>query len=94
MDALVNVAGIMDLLQSVDTLDEKLWDRVMAVNLTAPVRLMGAVVRAFREQGEGGAIANVGSYAGISGAAAGVAYTASKHGLVSLNTWSKDSSWG
>lgn len=84
IDALVNVAGVMDLLQSADTLDDELWDRVIAINLTAPVRLMGAVIKAFKKQGGGGAIANVGSYASISGGAAGVAYTASKHGLVSI----------
>jgi len=83
LNALINVAGVMDLLQSVDTLDDKLWNRVISINLTAPVKLMGAAVRAFKEQGGGGVIANVASYASISGGAAGVAYTASKHGLVS-----------
>lgn len=87
INALINVAGVMDLLQSADTLDDKLWDRVIAINLTAPVRLMGAVIKAFKLQGKGGAIANVGSYASISGGAAGIAYTASKHGLVSTAGW-------
>lgn len=81
-DGLANVAGCMDKAASVDTLDDGTWDRVMAVNLTAPVKLMGAVVRAMKAQGKGGAIVNVASKAASSGAVSGCAYTASKHGLV------------
>src|SRR5262249_21870830 len=55
--------------------------------LTAPVRLSGMAVKEFLREGRkesGGAILNVGSYASLHGGAAGVAYTASKHGLVGL----------
>lgn len=55
----------------------------MAINLTVPVRLMTAVLPLMKEQKKG-AIVNVASKAAISGAAAGIAYTASKHGLVSF----------
>lgn len=54
----------------------------MAINLTVPVRLMTAVLPAMKEQKKG-AIVNVASKAAVSGAASGIAYTASKHGLVS-----------
>lgn len=54
----------------------------MAINLTVPVRLMTAVLPLMKEQKKG-AIVNVASKAAVSGAAAGIAYTASKHGLVS-----------
>ncbi|KAH7371113.1 hypothetical protein BKA66DRAFT_424773 [Pyrenochaeta sp. MPI-SDFR-AT-0127] len=81
IDVLANIAGIMDAFGSVDTVKESEWDRVMAVNLTVPVRLMAAVIPSMKEHG-GGAIVNVASYASTSGAVAGVAYTASKHGLV------------
>lgn len=83
IDGLLNVAGIMDNESSVDTLTDEDWDRVIAVNLTAPVKLMRAVLHIMKAQGGGGSIVNVSSKAGTSGASAGVAYTSSKHGLVS-----------
>lgn len=82
LDVLLNIAGVMDTNNSVDTLDPAVWDRIIAVNLTAPTLLSKYVVKVFQEQG-GGSIVNVSSKAGISGGVAGVAYTASKHGLVS-----------
>jgi NAD(P)-dependent dehydrogenase (short-subunit alcohol dehydrogenase family) len=85
IDILINVAGVMDLNCSVDTLDIGTWEKNMAVNLTAPVMLMRAVVPVMLESG-GGSIINVASKAGISGSVAGVAYTAAKHGLVSILT--------
>jgi NAD(P)-dependent dehydrogenase (short-subunit alcohol dehydrogenase family) len=63
------------------SLQDKEWERVMAVNLTVPIRLMRAVLPRFKEQ-KSGSIVNVGSKAGLSGASSGIAYTASKHGLV------------
>ena len=80
----MNVAGVMDLNHSADTLEDEMWDRVIAVNLTAPVKLMREVLAVMKAQGSG-SIANVCSKAGLSGASAGVAYTASKHGLVCLS---------
>jgi NAD(P)-dependent dehydrogenase (short-subunit alcohol dehydrogenase family) len=82
IDVLVNCAGISDGWSSADTLKDVEWERVMAINLTVPVRLMTAVLPAMKEQGKG-SIVNVASKAGVSGAASGIAYTASKHGLVS-----------
>jgi len=84
IDALLNVAGVMDKNAGVDNLVDEDWDRIIAVNLTAPVRLMREVVNVMKEQ-RSGCIVNVASKAGMSGAAAGVAYTASKHGLVWLD---------
>lgn len=81
IDVLANVAGVMDAFGSADTVKESEWDRVMSINLTVPVKLMGAVLPSMREHKEG-AIVNVASRAAVSGAVAGVAYTASKHGLV------------
>lgn len=81
IDILANVAGIMDAFSSADTLQESEWERVININLTVPVKLMGAVLPSMKEHG-GGSIVNVASYASMSGAVAGIAYTASKHGLV------------
>lgn len=79
---LVNVAGILDTFSSADTLLDPDWDNVIAVNLTVPVKMMRAVIPYLKQRPEGGVIVNVASTAGRSGAVAGVAYTASKHGLV------------
>ncbi|TFK20723.1 short-chain dehydrogenase/reductase SDR [Coprinopsis marcescibilis] len=89
IDILVNNAGIMDLNAGVATVTDETWEKVIAVNLTAPVKLMREVVNVMKAQG-GGSIVNVSSKAGQSGAAAGVAYTASKHGLVGAT---KNTAW-
>jgi NAD(P)-dependent dehydrogenase (short-subunit alcohol dehydrogenase family) len=81
IDALLNIAGIMDNVSSVDTLTNNNWERIIAVNLTAPVYLMREVIPHMRKQGSG-SIVNVSSKSGTSGAVAGVAYVSSKHGLV------------
>lgn len=90
VDVLVNVAGVLDNFASADTVTDALWDHVLAVNLTVPVRMMRAVLAPMKAQaantttgnGQGGVIINVASTAGLSGAVAGIAYTASKHGLI------------
>ncbi|KAA8641728.1 hypothetical protein EYZ11_007137 [Aspergillus tanneri] len=80
VNVLVNVAGVIDHCSSVDTLTDDMWERCMAINLTAPVRLMREVLPIMKEQ-KGGSIVNISSKAGSSGAVSGVAYTASKHAL-------------
>lgn len=82
-DILANVAGIMDSFLPAGEVDDATWDRVMAVNLTAPMRLMRAVLPGMVAAGRG-AIVNVASEAGLKGGCAGAAYTASKHGLIGL----------
>lgn len=83
IDVLVNCAGVSDGWSSADTVQDEEWERVMAINLTVPIRMMKAVLPAMKEQ-KGGVIVNVASKAGVSGASAGIAYTASKHGLVRI----------
>lgn len=77
IDALLNIAGIMDHNGSADSVVDSVWDRTIAVNLTAPVRLMREVLPIMREQ-KSGSIVNVASKAALSGAVSGVAYTASE----------------
>ena len=83
LDALVNNAGVMDYMQGVGELSDEVWRRVLAINLDGPMFTSRRAVRHMLEHG-GGSIVNVASTAGISGAAAGAAYTASKHALVGL----------
>lgn len=80
IDALANVAGIMDGFVPTAELTDELWERILAVNLTAPMRLTRAVLPAMIAAGHG-AIVNVSSEAGSRASAAGTAYTTSKHAL-------------
>ncbi|KAK4200552.1 putative reductase [Triangularia verruculosa] len=82
IDVLINVAGVLDNFASADGVTDADWDRVLATNLTVPVKMMRAVIPHLKQRPEGGVIINVASTAGKSGAVAGVAYTASKHGLI------------
>lgn len=83
IDILLNVAGIMDFFLPLGEVDDATWDRVLGVNLTGVMRLSRAVVRKMEQQG-GGAIVTVASKASVGAGAAGVAYTASKHGVIGL----------
>ncbi|MEW9871836.1 SDR family NAD(P)-dependent oxidoreductase [Arthrobacter sp. HS15c] len=83
VDALANVAGIMDNFAPIHEVDDDLWDRVFRINVTALMRLTRAVVPLMLEAGTG-SVVNISSEAGIRGSAAGAAYTASKHAVVGL----------
>jgi NAD(P)-dependent dehydrogenase (short-subunit alcohol dehydrogenase family) len=83
LDVLVNNAGIMDHFQSMAEVDDALWERVFAVNVTAVMRLTRAAMPLLIRSGKG-AIVNVASEAALRGSAAGVAYTASKHAVAGL----------
>lgn len=80
VDALANVAGIMDGFLPSAEIDDATWERVLDVNLTAVMRLTRAVLPLMLEAGAG-SIVNVSSEAGLRGSAAGTIYTTSKHAL-------------
>jgi NAD(P)-dependent dehydrogenase (short-subunit alcohol dehydrogenase family) len=83
VDALANVAGIMDAFLPPAEVDDATWERVFAVNVTAPMRLTRAVLPIMLAAG-GGAIVNVSSEASLRASASGAAYTASKHAVNGL----------
>lgn len=83
IDALANIAGIMDDMTPVGELSDDVWERVMRVNVTGTMKLMRAVIPAMQAQGYG-SIVNTASEAALRGSAAGAAYTASKHAVVGL----------
>ena len=61
-------------------LDDDVWDRILAVNLTAVMRLTRAALPSMITAGKG-SIVNVSLEAGLRGSAAGTAYTTSKHAV-------------
>lgn len=80
---LVNNAGVMDQFAGAAATDDAMWERCFAINVTAPFKLIRAALPHMRSAG-GGSIVNVGSAASMRGAAAGAAYTSSKHALAGL----------
>lgn len=73
IDVLVNNAGIMDQFDPVGDLEVEHWDRVMAINLTAPFLLSKLAVRNMLEQEKpDGRIINIVSVAGRAGWASGM----------------------
>ncbi|MFM9331600.1 SDR family oxidoreductase [Paenibacillus mesotrionivorans] len=83
VDILVNNAGIMDGFRMIESVEDELWEKVLAVNLTGPMRAIRKAIPLMLAQ-KSGVIINVGSSASITGGKGGVAYTSSKHGLAGL----------
>ncbi|MGD9701260.1 MAG: SDR family NAD(P)-dependent oxidoreductase [Acidimicrobiia bacterium] len=79
---LANVAGIMDHFVPAGEVSDELWADVLAINLTAPMRLCRGFLPLM--SGRGGSIVNVSSAAGLGGSGAGAAYHCSKHALIGL----------
>jgi len=63
---------------------EEAFDRTIAVNLKGVWLCMKYQIEQFLAQGSGGAIVNTASVAGLVGTRGGVAYCASKHGVVGM----------
>lgn len=84
VNLLVNNAGINTVVRDLSRIDPSDWDLVVAVNLTGAFNCIRAVLPGMQELG-GGVIINVSSIAGKRASkVAGVAYVASKHGMVGL----------
>jgi len=83
LDLLVNNAGIAESAPLAKTTDE-MWDRHLALDVTAPFLLCRAALPLLRKS-KRGRIINVASTAGLRGAPYIAAYTAAKHALVGLS---------
>ena len=80
IDVLVNCAGVF-YLTPIDDLDMAAWDRMLSVNLRAPVVCIRACLPSMVERG-GGAIVNIASISAVVARQANLAYSASKAALV------------
>ncbi|MEQ3549524.1 glucose 1-dehydrogenase [Pseudonocardia nematodicida] len=80
LDVLVNNAGMSPLYDTVDSVSEELFDKVLAVNLKGPFRL-AALAGARMAAAGGGSIINISSAAAVRPRASVVPYAAAKAGL-------------
>jgi NAD(P)-dependent dehydrogenase (short-subunit alcohol dehydrogenase family) len=83
IDVLVNNAGLSPLYPSLPEVTEELWNKVLAVNLRGPFRLMAKVGEAMTEQGSG-SIINISSSAAVRPRPGALPYAAAKAGLNTL----------
>tara|TARA_B110000027_G_C16064815_1_gene276237 strand:- start:309 stop:1076 length:768 start_codon:yes stop_codon:yes gene_type:complete len=82
IDVLVNCAGIQ-FVSPIDKYPEKIWRKMIDINLTAPFLMTKAVLPVMRKN-KFGRIINISSTHGLIGSINKSAYTATKHGLVGL----------
>ena len=66
-----------------DALTLEVWEKIMAVNLTGPLRLIKAAAPVMKAQGRG-RIVNIASVAGLGPTGSSIAYAVSKAGLIHL----------
>lgn len=85
LDILVNDAAYNKAIPfaDLDSLTIEVWDKIIAVNLTGPMRLSKAVAPVMKAQGQG-RIVNISSVAGVGPTGSSIAYAVSKAGLIHL----------
>ncbi len=85
LDILVNDAAYNKAIPftDLDSLTMEVWDKIIAVNLTGPMRLIKAVAPLMKAQGRG-RIVNISSVEGVGPTGSSIAYAVSKAGLIHL----------
>lgn len=83
IDILVNNVAISDN-KNIRDITKADWDRTIAVTLTSQFLCCKYVGEQMIEQGDGGAIINIGSTSGFQGRGSAVAYAAAKGGVANL----------
>src|SRR5438477_7684164 len=85
LDILVNDAAYNQAIPfpDLDSLTMEVWDKIVAVNLTGPMRLIKAAAPVMKAQGSG-RIVNIASVAGVGPTGSSIAYAVSKAGLIHL----------
>ena len=85
LDILVNDAAFNKAVPfpDLDDMTMELWDKIIAVNLTGPMRLIKAVAPVMKAQGCG-RVVNISSVAGLGPSGSSIAYAVSKAGLIHL----------
>lgn len=85
LDILVNDAAFNRAVPftELDAMTPELWDKILQVNLTGPMRLTQAVAPVMKAQGQG-RVVNISSVAGLHPTGSSIAYAVSKAGLIHL----------
>jgi 3-oxoacyl-[acyl-carrier protein] reductase len=85
LDILVNDAAYNKAIPfgDLDNLTPEVWDRIIAVNLTGPMRLTKAAAPIMKAQGRG-RVVNISSVAGLQPTGSSIAYAVAKAGLIHL----------
>jgi 3-oxoacyl-[acyl-carrier protein] reductase len=85
IDILINDAAYNKSISfsDLDNLTEFEWDKIIAINLTGPMRMIKAVAPIMKAQGRG-RIVNISSVAGLHPVGSSIAYAVSKAGLIHL----------
>jgi 3-oxoacyl-[acyl-carrier protein] reductase len=85
LDILVNDAAYNKAIPfgDLDNMTLEVWDRIIAVNLTGPMRLTKAVAPLMKAQGRG-RVVNISSVAGLHPTGSSIAYAVAKAGLIHL----------
>jgi NAD(P)-dependent dehydrogenase (short-subunit alcohol dehydrogenase family) len=83
LDVVVNNAGF-EVVGAVEMVDDELLARQFDTNVAGPLRVIRAVLPAWRQRGSG-TIVNVSSIAGVVGTPFGGVYAASKHAIEALS---------
>jgi 3-oxoacyl-[acyl-carrier protein] reductase len=85
VDILINDAAYNKAIPftDLDSLTMEVWDKIIAVKLTGPMRLIKAVAPVMKAQGQG-RIVNIASVAGVGPTGSSIAYAVSKAGLIHL----------
>lgn len=95
VDAVTNRFGRLDILindaaynksipyHDLDSLTQQVWDKIIDVNLTGPMRLIKAAAPVLKAQGRG-RIVNISSVAGLTPTGSSIAYAVAKAGLIHL----------
>jgi NAD(P)-dependent dehydrogenase (short-subunit alcohol dehydrogenase family) len=83
LDIMVNNAGILDGYFDAHEMDERVWRRVIDIDLTGVFLGSKRALQEMLPRGSG-RIVNIASVAGLNGTGGGAAYVAAKHGVVGL----------
>ena len=85
LDILVNDAAYNKAIPfpDLDSMTMEEWDKIIAINLTGPMRLMKTVAPLMKAQGRG-RIVNISSVSGVGPTGSSIAYAVSKAGLIHL----------
>ena len=85
LDILINDAAYNHAVPfpNLDDMTPQVWDKIMAVNLTGPMRLTQAAAPIMKAQGRG-RVVNIASVAGLHPTGSSIAYAVSKAGLIHL----------